>query len=74
MRSAYNWATKMFHKRKALMLLVVFMKIKLEVLTFKNKDIKTDINVVILQLLYYKIQLLLIVSSNIVIYYYYYCY
>ncbi len=48
------------------------MQIK-HVLTFKNKEMMTDINVDILKLLYYKIQILLIViSSNTVMYNYYY--
>ncbi len=48
------------------------MQIK-HVLTFKNKEMMTDINVDILKLLYYKIQILLIViSSNTVMHNYYY--
>ncbi len=45
------------------------MQIK-HVLTFKNKEIMTDINVDILKLLYYKIQILLIVISSMHNYYY----
>ncbi len=64
MRSAYNLATKMLNKRKAVMAPCGF---------HANKEMMTDINVDILKLLYYKIQILLIViSSNTVMYNYYY--